>query len=152
MRNYLYVLSVLCRSFVDYTHPDVFSGLRYHSLASELWSLGIVAHFALFGTNPYYKYCQTENKFLYKKNICMEKEKYNKLGPKLRRRVAVVCTLSDGVGFFRSSLAINNDISISELLSLYDKLNEPEFHSQPSSTTVTSKLHLKVLLSSMKLY
>ena len=55
------------------------------------------------------------------------------------------------VGFFRFSLVRKNDISINEILSLYDKINEREFHSQQSSTTI-SKLHFRNMLSSMKLY
>ena len=78
--------ALLPLSFLDYTHPDVFSGLQPHSLSSEIWSLGIVAHFALFGTNPYYKYCKCEDSSLYRKDICMEKARYKQLGPKLRRK------------------------------------------------------------------
>ena len=55
------------------------------------------------------------------------------------------------VGFFRFSLVRKNDVSLNEILSLYDKIDEREFHSQQSSATI-SKLHLKSMLSSMKLY
>ena len=72
-------------SCVDYTHPDVFEGLQNHTIASELWSLGIVAHYALFGTNPYYKYLQVEDKSVFMNRICMERRNWKRLGPKLKR-------------------------------------------------------------------
>lgn len=94
-----------------YTHPDVFEGLQKHTIASELWSLGIVAHYALFGTNPYYKYSQVEDKSMFMNRICMERRNWKRLGPKLRN-------------FFKICLNRTNDILIDDVIQLYNDLSE----------------------------
>ena len=80
-------------SFLDYTHPDVFEGEREHSIDTELWSLGIVAHFALFGTNPYYMYLRSSDKSVFLKHVCMKKSDWKRLGPKLKSPFAVLVEL-----------------------------------------------------------
>lgn len=71
-------------SFLDYTHPDVFEGARDHSIETEMWSLGIVAHFALFGTNPYYMYLRSSDKSVFLKHVCMRQRDWKRLGPKMK--------------------------------------------------------------------
>ena len=108
-------------SCVDYTHPDVFEGLQKHTIASELWSLGIVAHYALFGTNPYYKYSQVEDKSMFMNRICMERRNWKRLGPKLRSCRWFWCSFVD---FFKICLNRTNDILIDDVVQLYNDLSE----------------------------
>ena len=50
-----------------------------------MWSLGIVAHYALYGTNPYFDVITKRNaKSAYLSSVCMEKAKWKALGPKLK--------------------------------------------------------------------
>ena len=108
-------------SYVDYTHPDVFDGLQNHTIASELWSLGIVAHYALFGTNPYYKYSQIEDKSIFMNRICMERRNWKCLGPKLRSWRRFVRSFVD---FFKICLNRTNDVLIDDVVQLYNDLSE----------------------------
>ena len=63
----------------------MYSGEKGHSLGSDVWSLGIVVHYALYGVNPYYDLVmQRRRKEDYLEAVCMEKEKWSALGPKLR--------------------------------------------------------------------
>ena len=70
---------------IDYTEPHVFRGEKKHTLQSDMWSLGIVAHFALFGTNPYYQLLKGESITSFMPTVLMKEECYNQLGPKLKR-------------------------------------------------------------------
>lgn len=82
--------SVSCRICysLDYTHPDVFEGVREHSIETEMWSLGIVAHFALFGTNPYYMYLRSSDRSGFLKHVCMRRCDWKRLGPKMKRSLS----------------------------------------------------------------
>lgn len=63
----------------------MYSDEKGHSLGSDVWSLGIVVHYALYGLNPYYDLVmQRRRKEDYLESVCMEKEKWSALGPKLR--------------------------------------------------------------------
>lgn len=75
-------------SFIlDYTEPHVYRGQRKHCLVSDMWSLGIVAHFALFGINPLYQLSREHNLELFMPTILIKRENWEQLGPILRRLV-----------------------------------------------------------------
>ena len=63
----------------------MYSGDQKHTLGSDVWSLGIVAHYARYGTNPYFDVITKRNaKSAYLSSVCMEKAKWKALGPKLK--------------------------------------------------------------------
>ena len=72
-----------CTDALFYAAPEQFSD-RWEE-KSDVWSLGIVVHYALYGVNPYYDLVmQRRRKEDYLESVCMEKEKWGALGPKLR--------------------------------------------------------------------
>lgn len=79
------------QSIIDYTEPHVYRGQRKHHLVSDMWSLGIVAHFALFGTNPFYQLLREQNLESFMPTILIKKENWKKLGPILQRILYFFC-------------------------------------------------------------
>ena len=85
----LLVLLLLFYS-LDYTEPHVFSGKQKHTLVSDMWSLGIVAHFALFGTNPLYQLEKERDFSEFMPRILMKKRNWEQLGPILQSELLKV--------------------------------------------------------------
>ena len=70
---------------IDYTEPHVYYGVKKHSLVSDMWSLGIVAHFALFGINPYYLLLKKEDVSMFLPTVVIRRKEWEQLGPLLQR-------------------------------------------------------------------
>lgn len=75
---------------VDYTEPHVYYGIEKHSLVSDMWSLGIVAHFALFRTNPFYLLLKKEDISNFLPTVVIRRKEWEQLGPLLQRIFMIV--------------------------------------------------------------
>ena len=62
----------------------MFAGKQKHTLVSDMWSLGIVAHFALFGTNPLYQLEKERDFDAFMPRVLIKKTNWVRLGPILQ--------------------------------------------------------------------
>lgn len=99
-----------------------------------MWSLGIVAHFALFGTNPMYQLLRNRDIESYMPTILMKKDNWEQLGPILQSRFySLIVTV---VGFFSFCLSYNIQKREKDVKNLYKemigrrKLSSPTFEGE----------------------